>query len=467
MDLLAKCRLQSAIPLSLVKPQIKNWNKSRYGAIFNKYGSGNGPEKYRIYIPMGEQLEAESPAPEEIIIALARKGYTVDSYKAGIAVDKSGKRKIRIGKLLSDDPELLKQFTNDAGRAAKSGNLLMVISRHPYDVLGMSFDRGWTSCMNLTEGLHRSYLTADVKLGTVVAYLVKSDDRNINRPIARIALRPAFLNGRTKNSMILCPGPMYGQGSNAFSLNVEKFAKWANSGSPKGKYKMSHELYTEDYGEEEYDKGGNLIINHGLTPDDVLGLPVDSQISLASYSNSFSVLTQLVKAEDIRVAESLIRNPSVTSDLLNQLVNRADVLAEPFIVNKIAKHRNVSAGTLKILSTHPVVSVRTIVASNSRTDSMTLLRMTRASNEDPYVLRNLVENPNTPAIAMDALADSEYTAIKIAVARRPDTPMEVVDKLIKSESTEVRMAAIRNPNISQDALNQLSHSMYNAVPSKT
>jgi hypothetical protein len=62
----------------------------------------------------------------------------------------------------------------------------------------MSTDRRWTSCMRLpgygdkNGGLYNDILYYDVKLGTLVAYLIKKDDRNIENPLARIAIKPLF-----------------------------------------------------------------------------------------------------------------------------------------------------------------------------------------------------------------------------------------------------------------------------------
>ncbi len=41
-------------------------------------------------------------------------------------------------------------------------------------------------------GLYNDILYYDVKLGTLVAYLIKKDDRNIENPLARIAIKPLF-----------------------------------------------------------------------------------------------------------------------------------------------------------------------------------------------------------------------------------------------------------------------------------
>lgn len=78
-------------------------------------------------------------------------------------------------------------------RENKTKSFYIVFSKHKYDVAGMSSGRGWTSCMNVYDGINKRYVQYDVSEGTMVAYLVRNDDLNIERPIARIAIKP-FVN---------------------------------------------------------------------------------------------------------------------------------------------------------------------------------------------------------------------------------------------------------------------------------
>ena len=83
-------------------------------------------------------------------------------------------------------------------KAISDKDFYIVISRAAEDIAGMSTDRRWTSCMRLpgygdkNGGLYNDRLYYDVKLGTLVAYLITKDDRNIENPLARIAIKPLF-----------------------------------------------------------------------------------------------------------------------------------------------------------------------------------------------------------------------------------------------------------------------------------
>lgn len=96
----------SAVPLSVVRPYLKAARSPMYDNIFNKYGSGKpGKPKYRIYIPINGQAKPDTlEAPVPIQQWLQGKGMTVSNYKVGLATLPDGKRQVRLGKVLSDNP---------------------------------------------------------------------------------------------------------------------------------------------------------------------------------------------------------------------------------------------------------------------------------------------------------------------------------------------------------------------------
>ena len=148
----------SSIELSVAKPMIKGWDKNRYEDLFTRFT--HSKNKYRIYLPLGDAHKHKRIViPDAIQESLLEHGYIVDDYYAGIAVKKDNlKKKIKIGKLLQTQ-ESKKLYDNDPQRASvKHTKLWVVISRHPYDLLGMSFNRGWTSCMNIEDGINKQFV---------------------------------------------------------------------------------------------------------------------------------------------------------------------------------------------------------------------------------------------------------------------------------------------------------------------
>lgn len=190
-----------ALKLSESKQYRQAWNPKTNAALFAKFKNHWLDRKgYRLWFPAAHnapQSKAQSAtqiAVEKSIDALRVNGatFSVLDYIDNKAVNNKTKQIIAISKLLSkNNKDLLEAFNNDKTRVrAKSAENIVVISRHPHDVAGMSTDRGWTSCMNIRDGFNRRYVLNDVKAGTLIAYLVKKDDTNIKKPSARVLIKP-------------------------------------------------------------------------------------------------------------------------------------------------------------------------------------------------------------------------------------------------------------------------------------
>ena len=110
---------------------------------------------------------------------------------------------VKIGKILVkgdvkwNDAPAINFFNTDPIRLGKDiqtlsdeNRLCIIVSDHPYDIAGMSYDRSWTSCMNIVDGDCKEMVECDIHHGTLVAYLCDTDDTNINRPYARFLIKP-------------------------------------------------------------------------------------------------------------------------------------------------------------------------------------------------------------------------------------------------------------------------------------
>jgi hypothetical protein len=246
--------LFEALKPSQYRPLVKGWDKKRYADIFNG--------EYRIYIPLdgnaSDDIIPAKPNPK-VEQEVNSAGYEIEDYRSGIASKDNGKRKIKIGKILKD-PETIKLFNQDPVRAnAKTKEQIVVISRHPYDIAGMSTDRGWTSCMNLVTKpgyINNShFIPLDIKEGTLVAYLINTDDKNINSPSARMLIKP-FVNvedgtNEPKDSedpevAFGIEDVIYGTGTGRFKKTVVEWVNHINSTNKlHGVFKLSPGLYAD------------------------------------------------------------------------------------------------------------------------------------------------------------------------------------------------------------------------------
>lgn len=186
----------------------------------------------RVFIPMSNF--AKSEGEEQVVDFLkdfkgvptkglpeSKNGYELVDYKAGLARPIGGKNSYRIMKIingaledeikeLNDEKaseqmselafqnklkyikkyydELSNLFQNDPARASGT-QFYTVISKNPHDLASMSTGRGWTSCMNLATGSNKATVWCELKNGGFVAYLIRANDKDIQKPLARILIR--------------------------------------------------------------------------------------------------------------------------------------------------------------------------------------------------------------------------------------------------------------------------------------
>jgi hypothetical protein len=182
-------------------------------------------------------------------------------------------RKVKIGKILDDldkfvqnnniTDEKFLQMVQDSRKefmsrqkGLKTGNYLICISRHPYDIAGMSTDRRWQSCMTLPGdkkkpegGAWHEYVYFDITEGTLVAYLIDENDKNINHPYARIAIKP-YYNYYDKSDVLLVPEPViYSDRKNGLEPFSKAVKNWVEKiqGRKLGLFKFNKKLYRDNH----------------------------------------------------------------------------------------------------------------------------------------------------------------------------------------------------------------------------
>jgi hypothetical protein len=170
--------------------------------------------------------------------------YFVDNKTGEVKKDKNGNKiPYKLGKViqkyLPNETELLKVFNEDPYRQIFGKKLKIAISRHPYDIAGMSTDRNWTSCMNLgtdkivykgknddtkpIKGSNAQYVKDEVSDGTIVAYLITDNDNNIKKPISRCLIKP-FASLSSSDEIYYNVSKIYGVPISQFKNELRKWA---------------------------------------------------------------------------------------------------------------------------------------------------------------------------------------------------------------------------------------------------
>lgn len=276
----------SALPPSMYRKYRKGWkpNPTLLG-LFEKISGKKGHKAMRIYIDAKTDNVVKTIAqnikpPIQIVDALMEKDIVLVDYLAGTGKDSHG-RIVKIGRVLSKMPELKKMFDSDPNRKsmvnATRNNQLICISMHPYDIAGMSTDRGWVSCMDLKKGSNKRFVKHDVDGGTLIAYLIDPKDKNINKPIARCLAKPFFERKKVKaadkfvgsdkvNALYLVEFA-YPDSKMPF---VHTLQDWLNeqinpfiaTTERKGIYELSNKLYADTRGSEfDHDIEGPMLRN--------------------------------------------------------------------------------------------------------------------------------------------------------------------------------------------------------------
>jgi len=258
--------LLEALSIDTAKKYRKLWNKDNNKNLFlninNKNNWNLSKNTFRLYKKLpnsGIINKSNTQAYIENILNI--NNYQIIDYIKGIAKDNQN-RNVKISKVLNRyQPDLLQSFNNDPIRqATKQQNQYIVISRHPYDVAGMSTDRGWRSCMSLVDGENKHYIDADIKLGTLIAYQITGTDLNINNPMGRILIKPLVSLDNPNDYVLVKSNASYGTVTDSFRKELSDFIAISNDilGVGNTLYCLSDDLYNE----VESSTKGVLTLDH-------------------------------------------------------------------------------------------------------------------------------------------------------------------------------------------------------------
>lgn len=248
---------------------VDSWPETRNPINISKHVIPSGQD--RITIPLEDPHDHKVMPHPDIASHLEKHGYSVEDYSSGTAKDKYG-RITKIGKALSStkaDPKLLNTFNSDPARQGGGkvhDNLQVVISRHPHDVAGMSTGRGWTSCMDMKDGVNKDYLKHEIAEGTHVAYLTQKGDHEVKNPIARIALKP-FREEKSDRIILHPEHKTYGTAASSFEHTVNNFVNNHFPLKENTFYTKNSKVY-----DDSHNSGQVVALTSTITPDKIAHL---------------------------------------------------------------------------------------------------------------------------------------------------------------------------------------------------
>lgn len=214
-------KIDEAISISQYRPYSNIKPFPKYEKMLDAmFGS-----KQRIeYYPTPSVAE-KSKLELEVTSFLDSIGFTVEDY-IGNQCKKKGdfKNVFKISKILNkENQELYKKYIADQDRSVQdiSKSYKIVLSRHPYDIVGASTGRSWESCLTI-GGEACDKLKGEIKGGSFVAYCVAVNDNNLNNPYCRVFVR-RFENKEEERDYYVVSSMVYGNAPKDFLKNVEDF----------------------------------------------------------------------------------------------------------------------------------------------------------------------------------------------------------------------------------------------------
>jgi hypothetical protein len=318
-------QFNESIKLSQAKKYTQIWKD----ANMESYMAKEFDNKYRIYLPVdgsSVNIEPDETIKLELVNFFYDIGYRIESYNANLC-KKVGTDKnfTKITKILQKfgKTELLIAYNKDHEQLTKvSDGYFVVISRHPVDIAGMTAGRRWLSCMNIDSGSNKQYVEADIREGSIIAYLIKNDDKNIQNPLSRILIKPYIYEKTGKTYLI--PGSTYGTISEKFEETINNWLISVQGALPTGRFNLNRYLYADGQVTAKYnveEKIKNLLQNFckkliSIEYDEVLKtveLECES-FKLNKNIENFTI-TSLV-AEDVEIDCKFLKDSDFTKNAI-------------------------------------------------------------------------------------------------------------------------------------------------------
>lgn len=221
-------KYNESVSISKYKELQSNFNWELYKRLENTFKMFIKTDKRfnRIYFPFAIKTSPEKKLPDSITKFLELIRYKIIPGDIKYCLD-SYNRKYSIAKaLLNSSDEVYDEYQNFLQREnyVKPQECYIVISRHPYDVIGSSTGRGWTSCFDFSKK-ENGFFLHEMSKGCLVAYLINKNDLNIKSPISRILL---YNNGDTENPNFFMDNIIYGSAIDGLKEEVNSITRKIN-----------------------------------------------------------------------------------------------------------------------------------------------------------------------------------------------------------------------------------------------
>ena len=170
-------------------------------------------------------------------------------------------------------------------------------------------------------------------------------------------------------------------------------------------------------------------------------------------------LEVLAKESDSEVCARVAENIDTPAEVLEELARSSEEYIRQLSAEKVLNDREhqlrARFGWLPVeFAKDREQKVRAGIAENP--NSPALLLEALANDKEERVRESVAANPNSPVSLLDALAKDTDELIRRSVAWNPNTPVAVLEALAKDKALWVRKAVAKNPNTPASLLEALS-----------
>jgi hypothetical protein len=409
------------------KKKVDSWDAPHHSFSDHMFEK---PTDTRAYFEL-ESPEEDTATRTQVSEHLKKNSIDIDDYVGGTGKDRYG-RKVKLGKALrsTNAPlNLINSFENDGARQQKGKDLMLAISRHPHDVAGMTSEgQSWEneSCMNFSSGSERQYLKQDVRHGTHVAYLIHRDDKNIERPLARVALKPFHDADDESNETILRPEDrVYGNARDSFTHTINRVLSTHFPGTG----------YLYNKNEHLYDDDKNSLFVSDI--DRGLKSP-DPEIRRAAIANKAATPKHIAKAlmdTDYAVKTQAAEHPAIEERQLLDIINN--------------KYGNDNIGWDNS-------SLHQTAIKHSKMPQEMLGRILKNAGWTRDHRKAAASNPNMSEEHLKIALNDPISDVQEAAARNPSLKGAGLSAALSSDKpVSVRYAALHNKNITHNHITEL------------
>lgn len=389
-------------PLDLnLSKQIRRYQQKKYQKNDKMLEDIFGKNIYRLYYDTqtGKQIFPTRKNPnikfdvsevfddefkKQIETVLNHNDFNMISFENNIAQNTKNNQQIKITKVLHgiDNDLLIKynRFLDKYTKNTEEQNLYAVISRHPHDISSMGSYENFLTCMDLTDikdikqtsfGVRGaegggSYAEDAFEAGSVIFYLIKENDWNIQNPIARV----------TENSYCHGDSAIYGNYKREFDLFIKKWLDTYHQKYFKDKYK--------DDNIEIKDESNIMSMYHNT----------EQRIKMLRYiilNNKHEIIRKLFEVYGIGLIENIYLR--LGHKALKKLPQDVIQLTTQTIKNKLTQEKYSIINVLSYINNLPNEKINKMLTKTSLANMFNTLNIIKKRDGDiSDILRSI--NPN-------------------------------------------------------------------------